>query len=104
MNTTRCCSYCRKTGDIKMMGYIQEAFSTRIGGRSFGKADVLYKFEQIKQAKREAMQQNPLITILDFGVGEPDWMAEEEVIQVLADSAANWDNRGYSDNGSIDFM
>ena len=37
-----------------MESYIQQMFAERIGGNKFGKDTVLYKFEKIKRAKREA--------------------------------------------------
>jgi LL-diaminopimelate aminotransferase len=81
----------------------QNLFSSRIGGRQFGHREVLYKFEKIKQAKREAARLNPTILLIDFGVGEPDWMAEEQVINILAEEARSWENRGYADNGILAF-
>ncbi|QGQ96714.1 LL-diaminopimelate aminotransferase [Paenibacillus psychroresistens] len=86
-----------------MSSYIQNLFAARIGGRQFGQDEILYKFEKIKQAKREAVRLNPHIILLDFGVGEPDWMADEPVINILADEASKWENRGYADNGSLAF-
>ena len=38
-----------------------------------------------------------------MGVGEPDWMAEPEVIEVLYNEAKKWENRGYTDNGIGEF-
>lgn len=83
--------------------YIQGMFAQRIGGRSFGQDTVLYKFEKIKRAKREAVQQNPGVELIDMGVGEPDWMAEPEVIEVLYREAQKPENRGYTDNGIQEF-
>ncbi len=82
-----------------MESYIQELFADRIGGNQFGKDTNIYKFEKIKRAKRAAMEANPDQEMIDMGGGEPDWMAEPEVVEVLAREAANWENRGYTDNG-----
>lgn len=79
--------------------FIQQLFAERVGGNHFGNDAVLYKFEKIKRAKREACQSNPELALIDLGVGEPDWMAENEVIEVLYDQAKLKENRGYTDNG-----
>ena len=82
-----------------MESYIHEMFAERIGGNQFGKDTNIYKFEKIKRAKRAAMDANPDVEMIDMGVGEPDWMAEPEVVEVLYKEAQNWENRGYTDNG-----
>lgn len=79
--------------------YIQELFAERIGGRLYGKGTAIYKFEQIKRAKRAALAANPCAEILDLGVGEPDEMAFPEVVELLAQEARKPENRGYADNG-----
>ncbi|QXE92636.1 LL-diaminopimelate aminotransferase [Geomonas subterranea] len=79
--------------------YIQTLFAERIGGSRFGKETVLYKFEKIKRAKRQAMGNNPGIELIDLGVGEPDWGADEAVVDVLRIEAGKPENRGYTDNG-----
>ena len=83
--------------------YVQELFASRVGGNKFGKDTTIYKFEKIKRAKRAAMEANPGRELIDMGVGEPDWMAEPEVIEVLYKEAKNWKNRGYTDNGVQEF-
>lgn len=83
--------------------FIQQFFAQRIGGNQFGKDTILYKFEKIKRAKRAAVKNNPGIELIDLGVGEPDWMAEPEVVEVLYNQAKQKENRGYTDNGSQDF-
>ncbi|ACV24707.1 LL-diaminopimelate aminotransferase [Methanocaldococcus fervens] len=82
-----------------MESYIQNLFAERIGGKKFGKEDVIYKFEKIKRAKKEAMEKHPDMELIDMGVGEPDEMADPEVIRVLCEEAKKWENRGYADNG-----
>ena len=83
--------------------YIQELIAERIGGNKFGKDTVLYKFEKIKRAKRAAVKEHPGMEIIDMGVGEPDAMADPGVVKVLAEEAAKWENRGYTDNGTAPF-
>lgn len=79
--------------------YIQQLFADRIGGSKFGKDTVLYKFEKIKRAKKAALAAHPGVPLIDLGVGEPDWMAEPEVVDVLCAEARKPENRGYTDNG-----
>ncbi|MFU2210629.1 LL-diaminopimelate aminotransferase [Solidesulfovibrio sp. C21] len=79
--------------------YIQQLFADRIGGNQFGKDTVLYKFEKIKRAKRAALAAHPGMQLIDLGVGEPDWMAAPEVVDVLCTEARKPENRGYTDNG-----
>lgn len=83
--------------------FIQELFSQHIGGTQFGKDTVLYKFEKIKRAKQAACRKNPDVELIDLGVGEPDWMAEPEVIEVLCKEVKKKENRGYTDNGIQEF-
>ncbi len=87
-----------------MEDYIQNLFAERIGGSSFGKGTVLYKFEKIKRARREAEKAHPETPIIDMGVGEPDWMADPSVVKRLAQEAEKWENRGYADNGILPFQ
>ena len=79
--------------------FIQQAFAERIGGSQFGRQDIVFKFEKIKRAKREAVRNNPGVPLIDLGVGEPDWQAEPEVINELYRQAQRRENRGYTDNG-----
>jgi LL-diaminopimelate aminotransferase len=81
----------------------QNIFSKRIGGKQFGQEAALYKFEKIKKAKRQAIFKNPTIQLIDLGVGEPDWMPDEQVVAILAKEAGEWANRGYADNGIEEF-
>ena len=83
--------------------YIQNLFAERIGGQQFGKDTTLYKFEKIKRAKRKAKEENPDTELIDMGVGEPDAMADEEVVQTLCEEAAKPENRFYADNGIQEF-
>ncbi len=83
--------------------YIQGLFADRIGGPQFGLKEEIYKFEKIKRAKRAAMKDNPNVELIDLGVGEPDAMADERVVQKLAEEAAKPENRFYGDNGIAEF-
>lgn len=83
--------------------FIQQLFAERVGGSKFGNDTVLYKFEKIKRAKKEACKSNPSVNLIDLGVGEPDWMAENEVVEILYNQAKLKENRGYTDNGLQEF-
>ncbi|MCF7791614.1 MAG: LL-diaminopimelate aminotransferase [Victivallales bacterium] len=84
--------------------YLQNNFAERIGGNRFGKDTKIYKFEKIKRAKREAVKENPNVSLIDMGVGEPDEMAHPAVIRRLIDEASKWENRQYTDNGVVEFQ
>ena len=83
--------------------YIQGNFAERIGGSNYGIVENVYKFEKIKRAKQWAKQQFPHIQLIDLGVGEPDEMADERVVATLCAEAAKLENRGYADNGILQF-
>lgn len=83
--------------------FLQTNFAERIGGDRFGKDTNIYKFEKIKRAKKAAMKANPDIELIDMGVGEPDDMAFDEVVQALCREVADWGNRTYADNGVEEF-
>ncbi len=83
--------------------YIQQLFAERIGGASYGKNTPIYKFERIKRAKTAARATHPDVEILDFGVGEPDEPPPAPIIRRLATEATRPENRGYTDNGVMEF-
>ncbi|MBD8496787.1 LL-diaminopimelate aminotransferase [Paenibacillus arenosi] len=83
--------------------YIQSQFSNRIGGENYGKDTNIYKFEKIKRAKAAAKQAHPEVELIDMGVGEPDEMADAGIVAKLAEEAAKPENRGYADNGIVEF-
>jgi LL-diaminopimelate aminotransferase len=83
--------------------FMQQFFAERIGGNNFGKDTTPYKFEKIKRAKRAAMQEHPGVELIDLGVGEPDEMAPEPIVQTLIEEARKPENRGYTDNGIAQF-
>lgn len=79
--------------------WFQSLFAERIGGASYGKGTEIYKFEKIKRAKRAALAAHPERTLLDFGIGENDAMADPVVRDVLKREVEKLENRGYADNG-----
>src|SRR5437868_4452947 len=79
--------------------YFQSLLAERIGGVNYGKGTEIYKFEKIKRAKRKALADHPERKLIDFGIGENDEMAAENVRQVMAAEIGKPENRGYSDNG-----
>ncbi len=83
--------------------YFQTMFAERIGGAAYGKGTDIYKFEKIKRAKRKALADYPDRTLLDFGIGENDAMADEMVRRRMADEINRPENRGYADNGIAEF-
>lgn len=83
--------------------YIHQLFAERIGGKNYGKTTAIYKFEKIKRAKRAAMAAHPGVELIDLGVGEPDEMAFPVSVRALQAEAAKPENRGYADNGCMEF-
>jgi len=83
--------------------YFQQLFADRIGGSDYGKDDSLYKFEKIKRAKRKALADHPERQLLDFGIGENDGVADQVVLRTMAEELGKPENRGYADNGPLDF-
>src|SRR5262245_34754291 len=79
--------------------YFQTLFAERIGGARYGKGTDIYKFEKIKRAKRQALADHPDRVLIDFGIGENDGMAPENVRRTMAEEIGKPENRGYSDNG-----
>jgi len=83
--------------------YFQNLFAERIGGSSYGKSTEIYKFEKIKRAKRKALADFPDRTLIDFGIGENDAMADPLVRSVMAEQIHRPENRGYADNGIAEY-
>jgi LL-diaminopimelate aminotransferase len=83
--------------------YFQSLFADRIGGAEYGKSTEIYKFEKIKRAKRKAMETHPDRQLLDFGIGENDSMADAAVRKVMETEVNQPGNRGYADNGVIEY-
>src|SRR5664280_71741 len=87
-----------------MADFFYDKIAERLGGTSFGKSTVIYKFELIKRAKAAARIAHPDIKLIDMGVGEPDWPADDLVVKSLAEEAGKPDNRWYADNGIPEFQ
>ena len=83
--------------------YFQKLFADRIGGANYGKDTEIYKFEKIKRAKRKALADHPSRELLDFGIGENDSMAAESVRAAMKAEVDRPENRGYADNGGIEY-
>ena len=83
--------------------YFQPLFAQRIGGANYGKGTDIYKFEKIKRAKRQAARDFPDRKLLDFGIGENDEMAPLAVRERMAVEIHRPENRGYADNGILEF-
>lgn len=83
--------------------YLQALFAERIGGINYGKTNEIYKFEKIKRAKRAAISDFPDRALLDFGIGENDDLADSTVREALKREVDRVENRGYADNGVIEF-
>lgn len=83
--------------------YFQDLFADRIGGKNYGKGTEIYKFEKIKRAKRAALQDFPDRELLDFGIGENDNLADSSVREALKIEVDQIENRGYADNGIIEY-
>jgi LL-diaminopimelate aminotransferase len=84
--------------------FFDDKIAERLGGRNFGKSTVIYKFELIKRAKAAAKKAHPDVELIDMGVGEPDWPADNIVVKALADEAGKPENRWYADNGIPEFQ
>src|SRR4051812_18108535 len=83
--------------------WFQSLFADRIGGAGYGKGTEIYKFEKIKRAKRAVLAAHPERTLLDFGIGENDDMADPLVREVAKREIDKLENRGYADNGIAAF-
>ena len=83
--------------------FFQQLFADRIGGAQYGKGTDIYKFEKIKRAKRQALDDYPDQSIIDFGIGENDSMAPAAVREQMGHEINQPENRGYADNGIAEF-
>jgi len=87
-----------------MDNFFDDKISERLGGLNFGKSTEIYKFELIKRAKASAKKAHPEMELIDMGVGEPDWPADEMVVNILSEEAGKSANRWYADNGIPEFQ
>ena len=87
-----------------MPNFFDDKISERLGGASFGKSTVIYKFELIKRAKAAAKKAHPGSELIDMGVGEPDWPADDLIVKALSEEAGKPENRWYADNGIPEFQ
>jgi len=87
-----------------MTNFFDDKISDRLGGINFGKSTVIYKFELIKRAKAAAKKAHPDLALIDMGVGEPDWPADNLVVKSLSEEAGKPENRWYADNGIPEFQ
>jgi LL-diaminopimelate aminotransferase len=87
-----------------MSNFFDDKIAERLGGAGFGKSTVIYKFEIIKRAKAAAKKEHPEMDLIDMGVGEPDWPADELVVKALSEEAGKPENRWYADNGIPEFQ
>jgi LL-diaminopimelate aminotransferase len=87
-----------------MINFFDDKIAERLGGANFGKSTAIYKFEIIKRAKAAAKKAHPEINLIDMGVGEPDWPADELVVKALSEEAGKPENRWYADNGIPEFQ
>jgi LL-diaminopimelate aminotransferase len=87
-----------------MSAFFDDKISERLGGINFGKSTAIYKFELIKRAKAAAKRAHPDVNLIDMGVGEPDWPADELVVRALSEEAGKPENRWYADNGIPEFQ
>lgn len=83
--------------------FIDDKIADRLGGINFGRSTTIYKFELIKRAKAAAKQAHPGMDLIDMGVGEPDWPADNLVVETMAGEAGKPENRWYADNGIPEF-
>ena len=87
-----------------MENFFDDKIAERLGGESFGKSTAIYKFEIIKRAKAAARKAHPETDLIDMGVGEPDWPADDLVVKALSVEAGKPENRWYADNGIPEFQ
>jgi LL-diaminopimelate aminotransferase len=87
-----------------MDNFFDDKISERLGGVNFGKSTTIYKFELIKRAKAAARKTHPELSLIDMGVGEPDWPADNLVVRTLSEEAGKPENRWYADNGIPEFQ
>jgi len=78
---------------------VQKLFAERIGGERFGKVQQTFKFTLINNAKMEFIRNNPSVKVIDMGVGEPEELPVESIMQTLDREVRVKENRVYPCNG-----
>lgn len=87
------------------MDFIDSMVAKRFGDLSFfSTSSRLYKFEKIKKMTNDTKLKNPEIQLIDMGVGEPDKIADESIVDILNIEARKAENRFYADNGILEFQ
>lgn len=82
---------------------VQKLFAQRIGGEQFGKVQQTFKFTLINNAKLDFIAKNPTVRVIDMGVGEPEEIPDEGIIDSLDREARVKENRIYPCNGILPF-
>jgi LL-diaminopimelate aminotransferase len=82
---------------------VQNLFAERIGGQKFGKVQQTFKFTLINNAKQEFIQKNPTVKVIDMGVGEPEELPADSIVEALHREALVKENRIYPCNGILEF-
>jgi LL-diaminopimelate aminotransferase len=78
-------------------------FAERIGGSRFGQVQQTFKFTLIDDAKRDFAKRHPHVKIVDMGVGEPEELPSDNIMQRLAAESHVKANRIYPCNGVMPF-
>lgn len=76
----------------------------RLGGAAFPSAGGGFKFARIKEARRRAVEANPCVALIDFGIGEDGEPADPSIVSRLAAEAGLRENRTYADDGIAEFQ
>ncbi len=82
---------------------VQKLFADRVGGEKFGKVQQTFKFTLINNAKLDFIAKNPTVKVIDMGVGEPEEIPAQSIIDTLSREAAVKENRIYPCNGILEF-
>jgi LL-diaminopimelate aminotransferase len=82
---------------------VQDLFAERIGGKAFGSVQQTFKFTLINNAKLKFIEENPTVKVIDMGVGEPEEIPCESIIDRLNVEARIKANRIYPCNGILQF-
>lgn len=86
------------------MNFYIDKIAHRLGGKDFANETKIYKFAKIKKAKELAIKNNPNLSLIDLGIGEPDRTADTPIVHTLSSEAGKLENRLYADNGIPEFQ